>query len=672
MGNENNKKVTTVVVTYNRKELLRENISALKKQKYKDNKVIIVDNASTDGTYDYIKDELNENVLYFNTGVNLGGAGGFNFGIKKAVQLGCDYVWIMDDDCIVQEESLTELVKFAKDKQDNFGFLSSKVLWTDGTLCNMNIQRVNLSKEIKNKDVNQKICLASFVSLFINVSAVYKVGLPIKDFFIWGDDWEYTYRISKKYDCFFVPASVVVHKCKNNMGVNIVKDESDRLDRYFYAYRNEGYFYNRCGIKGKLYFLMKQNLHKLKLRFTKTTNKKKKLHILKDGLKAVKTFKPQIEYIHDKNNKLKVLEFFGEPLAYGGQEAFMYNMYKNFDASNIEYTLCTPFYLTNKNLIDIAENRNEKIIHYDYKFNSKLRKLFIKKSIKKALKQNNYDVVHIHSGSVWVLLVTSRIAKRNNVKKVIVHAHSLSGMGIKNKFIKYISDKFIKKYVDKFLACSVPAASSKFPKSIIDRNEFEVIKNGIDVENFKFNNEKRVDYRQKLNINDEVVLLHVGRFDQYKNQDFLVDIATKLKEISFKFKFILVGEGELKNKIIQRVSKEKLNNYFTFLEKRSDIAEIMMASDIFLFPSIIEGLGIVAIESQCSGLHTICSDNIPSETNITDRITYLCLDKQDAWIDKIVGLGKNDTSRELYYKEIEKMGYAAKYSADILERIYEK
>ena len=300
-------KVVAVVVSYNRKVLLKECVNALLNLRCDYLTVLIVDNCSTDGTEEYIKDLISDKVVYYNTGANLGGAGGFNFGIKKAMELNADYIWIMDDDCIVQENSLTALMDFAKFKNGDFGFLSSKVLWKDGTLSKMNIQRRSISDKKFNADNGvQKIRIATFVSLFINRSAVDSVGLPIKDFFIWGDDWEYTYRISDKFDCYYVPGSVAVHKSAVNMGSNIAVDDLARLDRYFYSYRNEGYFYRKIGFKGKIYYLLKVSYHICKVVFSKRKHKRRRLSVLFKGFFASKKFKPDIEYFNKRENREKI------------------------------------------------------------------------------------------------------------------------------------------------------------------------------------------------------------------------------------------------------------------------------------------------------------------------------------------------------------------------------
>ena len=291
-------RVVAVVVTYQRKILLRECLEALLRQQ-RLSAIVVVDNASTDGTYEYIGDLLDgSQVKYISTDENIGGAGGFNLGIKEAAKLNCDYIWLMDDDCIVGERTLDVLLDCAEGLDGDFGFLSSAAQWTDGSVCKMNVQRSSIACEIKDfKKQGQSIKFASFVSLFLNVKAVYACGLPIKEFFIWGDDWEYTSRISKKFKNYFVPDSVVTHKSVDNSGSDIVADSSDRIGRYFYAYRNEKYLFDRLGLAGRLYYFLKVQYHRLKLLLSNSTAKKQKLNIIKKGLKAAKSFKPQIEYL---------------------------------------------------------------------------------------------------------------------------------------------------------------------------------------------------------------------------------------------------------------------------------------------------------------------------------------------------------------------------------------
>lgn len=292
------KKVVAIIVTYNRRELLRECIEALLNQDYKYCDILIIDNASTDGTREYINSVVdNKKVIYINTGSNLGGAGGFNYGIKEAYKLGYDYMWIMDDDCIVHNDSLSELMSFDKKVDGNYGFLASKVLWKDNNICTMNVPRRTLTKNLNDFENVSKISMSSFVSLFIKRSIVEEFGLPIKEFFIWTDDWEYTRRISRKYDCYFVPTSTVTHKSSSNIGANIVSAPSERLDRFNYLYRNDYYLYKREGIRGFLYLYPRLLVHILRVKKSNLPDKKGRIKIIKQATKKGKKFNPVIEFV---------------------------------------------------------------------------------------------------------------------------------------------------------------------------------------------------------------------------------------------------------------------------------------------------------------------------------------------------------------------------------------
>lgn len=293
------KKVIAVVVTYNRKELLKECVNALLNQSYQNCNILIIDNASTDGTHDFINNFIdNKKVFYRNTGDNLGGAGGFNYGIKEAMSMGADYIWLMDDDCVVLDHSLANLMVADRKIKKDYGFLASKVLWKDGSLCQMNIQRKSIRK--KNNDFESDItpiAISSFVSCFIPCKNIRDYGLPIKDFFIWADDWEYTRRLSRLMPCYLVNKSVVLHKTNSNEGSDISKDSEDRLERYSFAFRNECYVLKREGLFGLLYYFAKCFYNILKVIRSDKKNKKRRIKIILDSMRKGLVFNPDIETI---------------------------------------------------------------------------------------------------------------------------------------------------------------------------------------------------------------------------------------------------------------------------------------------------------------------------------------------------------------------------------------
>ena len=289
-------RIAAAVVTYNRKELLAECVGALLEQTYPMD-ILIIDNASTDGTRQELEELICQGkVQYINTGANLGGAGGFHVAVKEAVSRKYDYIWLMDDDTIPEKDALSALVQALKDTKGNFGFLSSKAVWKDGNVCRMNEQKF-LDSEVINGKKFTKCRQATFVSLFLPSRVVLQIGLPIKEFFIWGDDVEYTRRISEKYVCYYVPESVVLHKTANNEGSNIATDDVSRMDRYRYAYRNEVYIARKENLSRKLYQISKIAFHIVRVILKSHGYRWKKIKMFGGAFVEGLKFRPSVEYI---------------------------------------------------------------------------------------------------------------------------------------------------------------------------------------------------------------------------------------------------------------------------------------------------------------------------------------------------------------------------------------
>lgn len=290
--------LAAIIVTYNRYDLLTECIEALREQTFSDFDILVIDNASTDGTGEKLIDLVNQNIIqYFNTGSNIGGAGGFNYGIKIAYQLGYKYFWIMDDDTIPTSTSLYELIKAKKLLKDDFGFLCSNVMWRDGSICLQNGAKRSDNWEQCNY-LDQGICpvdTATFVSFLVPRLIVEEVGLPIKEFFIWADDINYCIRISKIKQGYAVFRSKVVHKTPANIDTNIVYDRTEKIPRYFYEYRNRFYI-ARTEHQLPAYLW---NSAKRIIRIIRSSKDHRLLRIkfLLKGLISGVTFNPKIEYI---------------------------------------------------------------------------------------------------------------------------------------------------------------------------------------------------------------------------------------------------------------------------------------------------------------------------------------------------------------------------------------
>ncbi len=288
-----------VVVTYNRKELLRLCITKLLGQAGAFCDVMIIDNASTDGTAEMIHTEFQDPaVLYENTGRNLGGAGGFEYGVGKAVRMGYEYVWIMDDDTLPEETALVSLFAADKKLHGRWGFLSSVAYWTDGSICRMNIQKKDIFRHIGRKEYAMEMAsvkMCSFVSLLVKSEVIRKIGLPIGEYFIWTDDYEFTGRISRKYPCYMVPESKVVHAMKHHTRVDFAADDASRIERYHYIYRNDVHCYRQYGLAGWLYIIFKDIYTMFHILKKARGHRRERIRILWQGFKEGLRFSPPVK-----------------------------------------------------------------------------------------------------------------------------------------------------------------------------------------------------------------------------------------------------------------------------------------------------------------------------------------------------------------------------------------
>ena len=236
--------IIALIVTYNRLDLLKESIAALQVQTIKPNKILIYNNNSSDGTKEYLKKLSGKNLFVENATDNTGGAGGFHYGMKLACEMGADWVWVMDDDTIAEPDALQKLIDspFSPKNEQNepTGYLAGRVDWTDGNRHLMNfIEPVHPWHHFHGKYENcYKITNSTFVSMLISRKAIEKVGLPVKEFFIWGDDWEFSGRISNQFNCYYISDSVVIHKTPENLESNVSNINKDNYWKYKFDARN--------------------------------------------------------------------------------------------------------------------------------------------------------------------------------------------------------------------------------------------------------------------------------------------------------------------------------------------------------------------------------------------------------------------------------------------------
>lgn len=291
------KEIAAIVVTYNRINLLKEVINSLHSQTYKEFDIIVVNNGSTDNTLEWLRDQ---NDIVTITQKNLGGAGGFHTGMKYATEQGYEYVWIMDDDVICRPDALEKLYE-GYHRKDNIGFVCSKVLGVNVVPMNTPVvdNRTSENGYPDYMDMLEfkmiKVRIATFVSVFLSTEIISKVGLPYKEYFIWGDDSEYTKRVTEKYPSYLVGDSIVVHKRSLQKALTF-ENETDpqRIKMFFYMFRNS--WYNEMKEKPWkeralfAYQKMRDGFH-----LCKTGNKEKGIVYIKAAA-ALVNFNPIIEY----------------------------------------------------------------------------------------------------------------------------------------------------------------------------------------------------------------------------------------------------------------------------------------------------------------------------------------------------------------------------------------
>lgn len=303
------RKVSAVVVTYNRVELLKRAIDALLGQSAELAYLVVVNNNSSDATKDYLDSIQNEIIKPIHLSTNTGGAGGFSAGINFAHGLDTDYIWIMDDDAIPDENALMELLladeHLTKNKIES-GFLCSHVI-SDDNLC-MNVP--GISKKTNETGYLEWPTFASlgivgvdkatFVSVLFRHKVISEVGLPVKEMFIWGDDTEYTWRISKKYKCYYVANSIVNHKRVLAKSLSLaVEDNVTRIPWYGFLYRNSFYNIRKHGnVKEFLSYLSHICKDFINILVHSKKYKMKKLYTLFQGAFRGMLFNPKIDYPH--------------------------------------------------------------------------------------------------------------------------------------------------------------------------------------------------------------------------------------------------------------------------------------------------------------------------------------------------------------------------------------
>ncbi|WP_368657377.1 glycosyltransferase family 1 protein [Metabacillus halosaccharovorans] len=345
----------------------------------------------------------------------------------------------------------------------------------------------------------------------------------------------------------------------------------------------------------------------------------------------------------------------------GGAETLIMNLYRNIDRSKIQFDFLT----CKKGVFDQEIlNLGGKIHRIPYITDG--GHFHYIKSLKQFFKANHhYKIVHSHMDKMSGFVL--KAAKKAGIPVRIAHSHNTqSEGGFAAKIYKDYAGYFISKAATHYMACSKSAA-----KWLFKEQKAILIKNGILAEAFLYSEEVRRQTRNILNYNKEhFVIGHIGRFNEQKNHSFLIDIFYELSKVNPNARLLLVGDGTLRTRIESKVKELKLLEKVKFLGVRNDIPNLLQAFDVFLFPSLHEGLPVTLIEAQCSGLPCIISDQITEEVDLGLGLVNFNNIKgsPNSWL---VNITKRSNRKMNILDGIKSNDYDIKIGAKKIEKIYE-
>ncbi|MDO5047080.1 MAG: glycosyltransferase family 1 protein [Anaerococcus sp.] len=359
--------------------------------------------------------------------------------------------------------------------------------------------------------------------------------------------------------------------------------------------------------------------------------------------------------------KIRILHVFGT-LNRGGAETLIMNIYRNIDRDQIQFD-----FLVHHQEEGAYESEAKSLGARVFRIPS--YKLINHLSYKKAWDRLLSDhkelkIIHCHKESIIAPVMTYA---RNHGRIAIAHSHNTQNIpGYKGRIMDILNKNTYQKASYHF-ACSKDAGRWMYGVN----KDFEVINNGIEIDKFTFNKKARERIRARLGITNQKVLGHIARFNEQKNHKFLIDIFKDLVDDDPNHILILAGEGELMEPIKKKVEDLGLSEKVIFLGSISYVNELLSAIDIFILPSLYEGLAVSTIEAQASGVKTLLADTIDKNSKISNLVEFIPIDKgSKPWLDAIKNTGPY--KREDMTDIISKAGFNIKETAKDLENFYKK
>lgn len=365
------------------------------------------------------------------------------------------------------------------------------------------------------------------------------------------------------------------------------------------------------------------------------------------------------------NKKIRVLRIIGECKT-GGTETIALNYYKNLNHEAISM----DFLFYGKSLPrfnEVLEENGDKVINViDYTQNLVQSIL----EIRDIVKAGNYDIVHAQLNALNFFPLLGAYLGGAKIRIAANHSTASLKYEFKKSLIKYLIRPTAGLLATNYAACSEYAGEWCFGKKSLEKGKIKIIHNAIDLTKYEYSDEIRMKIRKENGWNDRYVIGHAGRFTEQKNHKFIVEIFAEVYKKCPNALLVFIGDGHLMDSIKEQVKSLDLIDAVQFLGVRFDVNELMQGMDLFLFPSLYEGLGNVITEAQAVGLHCVVSDTVPGEVKMTDLVDFIPLKKRAVeWAENVV-LYNNGYLRESKHDDLVKAGYEIKSAAYDLEKYY--
>lgn len=349
----------------------------------------------------------------------------------------------------------------------------------------------------------------------------------------------------------------------------------------------------------------------------------------------------------------------------GGAETFVMNYMRHFNRDVIQYD-----FLVNRQEPGAYEEEIQDLGGHIYRMSPMYPQYFAryKREFRAFIREHpEYRIIHsnLEERSYFPL----RIASEEGVPVRIAHAHNVyRGVNPKMVFRDYFRSRLPPYVTDKF-ACSLQAGKWLFGNGVLSDRRFKIVRNAIEVDRYAYRPKVREDLRMRLSLGQRLVVGNTGRLTGQKNQAFLMDVFSAVKKVRRDAVLLLVGEGELKRSLERKADELGIRSSVIFAGSVPDVEDYLQVMDVFVFPSLYEGLPLSMVEAQAAGLPCIASDRVPRSVKLTSSVSFLSLeDRPESWADKV--LRSADSKRCDRRDSVRQGGYDIRDAAPKLQDFY--